>query len=202
MSSLRSIFRSSQDRVWEQVAQELGARFHPATPFGRNAAFTAFHEDWFINFDLIGNPKSGYKTRIRAPYLNADSFQFRVFRRAGLNISWIPGVQDIEIGDAVFDKEYLIQSNDPIKVKELFAPQKIRELIAWQANIELRNNVDDTWVSHPFHEGLSELYLEIPGIVKNPDQLKDIYELFAAILNHLCHLGSAYEDDPLIFGKS
>jgi hypothetical protein len=40
------------------------------------------------------------------------------------------------------------------------------------------------------------LYLQVAGVVKDVDRLKLLYELFAETLNHLCHIGSAYEDDP------
>jgi hypothetical protein len=112
---------------------------------------------------------------------------------------WWPGVQDIEIGDPDFDKAYVIQGNHPEKIRELLYPPLIRRIIGWHVNIELHNRIDPSWVTHPEREGLSELYFEAPGAISNIQQMKDLYELFSAILNQLCHLGSAYEDDPLSY---
>jgi hypothetical protein len=36
----------------------------------------------------------------------------------------------------------------------------------------------------------------VHGIIKDLHHLRGLYDLFAEILDHLCHIGSAYEDDP------
>ena len=74
----------------------------------------------------------------------------------------------------------------------------IRDIISWQPMIDLKINVDDNWLTDPFGEGVSELSFEVNGIISDLQRLKDLYELFAELLNHLCHIGSAYEDDPLL----
>jgi len=51
---------------------------------------------------------------------------------------------------------------------------------------------------HEFGEDTDELFMEVVGIVRRPMRLLALYELFAETLNRLCHLGSAYEDDPLL----
>ena len=47
-----------------------------------------------------------------------------------------------------------------------------------------------------FPEVVDELYFEVFGVIRDVERLKSIYELFAETLNQLCHIGSAYEDDP------
>ncbi len=47
-----------------------------------------------------------------------------------------------------------------------------------------------------FPDGVDELYFNVAGVIKDTQRLKQIFELFAEVLNHLCHIGSAYEDDP------
>ncbi len=34
------------------------------------------------------------------------------------------------------------------------------------------------------------------GVIKDTERLKQLFDLFAEVLNHLCQIGSAYEDDP------
>ncbi|HBO44212.1 MAG TPA: DUF3137 domain-containing protein, partial [Planctomycetaceae bacterium] len=47
-----------------------------------------------------------------------------------------------------------------------------------------------------FPEGVDELWFQVIGVITDIDRLKSLYYLFAETLNHLCHIGSAYEDDP------
>ena len=47
-----------------------------------------------------------------------------------------------------------------------------------------------------YSAGVDELYFAVPGVIKDPDRLKGLYELFAETLDRLCAIGSAYERDP------
>jgi len=44
--------------------------------------------------------------------------------------------------------------------------------------------------------GVDELRFAIRGVVKDLDQLKQMYELFAETLDQLCRIGAAYENAP------
>ncbi|HEV3003315.1 MAG TPA: hypothetical protein VGX78_02595, partial [Pirellulales bacterium] len=55
---------------------------------------------------------------------------------------------------------------------------------------------DEGWFKARFPAGVDELYFGVGGVVKDAERLKSLYELFAEVLNHLCHIGSAYENDP------
>ena len=52
------------------------------------------------------------------------------------------------------------------------------------------------WFGAKFGEGIDELHFQVIGVITDIDRLKLLYELFAEVLNHLCAIGSAYEDDP------
>jgi len=43
---------------------------------------------------------------------------------------------------------------------------------------------------------VDELYFQTPDIFEDIEQLKRLFDLFAEVLNHLCHMDSAYESDP------
>jgi hypothetical protein len=43
---------------------------------------------------------------------------------------------------------------------------------------------------------VDELRFIVAGVITDIDRLKSLYELFAEALHQLCHIGSAYEDDP------
>ncbi len=76
-------------------------------------------------------------TRMRAPYVNPDGFRFRVYR-AGVftELGKILGMQDIEVGHSEFDRAFVIQGNDPVKVHLLFGNAEIRRLLEAQPSIQ------------------------------------------------------------------
>lgn len=43
---------------------------------------------------------------------------------------------------------------------------------------------------------VDELSFTVAGVIKDVDRLKLLYELFAATLDELCRIGSAYSSDP------
>lgn len=47
-----------------------------------------------------------------------------------------------------------------------------------------------------FPDGADEPYFQTTGVIKDVERFNSLYMLFALILNKLCLIGSAYEDDP------
>ena len=47
---------------------------------------------------------------------------------------------------------------------------------------------DGSKKSYP--DGVDELYCRVFGVVKDPDRIKYLYDLFAAVLSELCKLES------------
>jgi len=43
---------------------------------------------------------------------------------------------------------------------------------------------------------VDELYFRVPGIIKNIERLKDLFEVFSEVLNRLCVIGAAYQSHP------
>jgi hypothetical protein len=105
------------------------------------------------------------------------------------------GMQDIEVGHEVFDRDFIIQGTSAPRVRGLFGNAKIRALIQKQPRIDLRVKDDEGWFQDKFPGGVDELYFVCGGVIKDMDQLRGLFELFAEVLNQLCHEGKAYEDD-------
>lgn len=197
MSRLLGIFGREQENVWRMLSEEVGGEFIEGRGLLGKDLVRIQHQHWTLLLDTFKRPKQPTYTRIRAAYVNRDSFEFRIFRKdLSSGISKAAGMQDIEVGHEEFDRDFIIQGNDEIKLRQLFDHNRIRQIISWQPRIQLFNEVDETWVTHPFGEGLSELSFEAMGVIKDLQQLRDLYELFSQLLNHLCHIGSAYEQDP------
>jgi hypothetical protein len=45
-------------------------------------------------------------------------------------------------------------------------------------------------------ENVDELHFQVVGVLKDAERLKSLFDLFAAVLEQLCKIGSAYKQDP------
>jgi hypothetical protein len=201
MGVLRKIVGPSQAEIWQQLCKEIGADFVKGGLWKGNKV-QAYVGEWTVTLDTytVSNGKTlTTYTRIRAPYVNMDGFRFTIYRKTLFSdLGKFFGMQDIEIGDPEFDRDFIIKSNTAPKAMALFSNQKIRRLIQAQPSIHLQVKGDESWFGTSFPQGVDELYFQVPGVIKDLERLKALYELFAEVLNHLCHIGSAYENDPHI----
>ncbi|MEW6212819.1 MAG: DUF3137 domain-containing protein [Acidobacteriota bacterium] len=199
MSILRKIFGPSKEEVWRQLCSEIGADFIEGGLW-RGDKVEARVGEWTITLDtfVVSTGKTSIPfTRLRVPYINKDGFRFRIYRKSMFSgLGKLFGMQDIDVGHADFDREFIIQGNDAQKVQLLFGNSEIRRRIEDQPAVHLEVKDDEGWFGTAFPEGVDELYFQVVGVIKDVERLKALYELFAETLNHLCHIGSAYEDDP------
>ncbi len=200
MSLLRQVFGPSRDEVWRQLASEIGAEFVQGGWKGNKVQARA--GEWTITLDTYtvstGKTHATY-TRMRAPYVNKDGFRFTIYR-AGLfsEMGKRLGMQDIEVGDPLFDHDFVIQGNDESKVLSLLGNFKIRQLIQDQPSFRLEVKNDEGWFGASFPEGVDELCFHVVGVIKDIERCKSLYDLFAEVLTQLCQIGSASEGDPKI----
>jgi hypothetical protein len=199
MKSLRELFGPSKEEIWSQLSREIGADYQQGG-FFKKGKVTLTHRQWDIVLDTytVSTGKSTVTfTRMRAPYVNKDGFRFRMYRKS--IFSWLGkmfGMQDIEIGDPYFDEEFIIQGVPDTMVMRLLGNMNIRQLIQKQPDIHFQVKGDEGAFGAKFPEGVDELYFQTLGIIKDKQRLKDLFELFTAVLEELCRLGSAYENDP------
>ncbi len=102
-------------------------------------------------------------------------------------------MQDIEVGDSFFDDSFVIKGNNESRIKELFHDPEIKRLIHAQPRVYLKIKDDEGWFGTSFPDGVDELYFEVRGVMKDKDILKDLFELFARVLDRLVEIDSAYE---------
>ena len=199
MGFLKKIFGSNRDEIWRQLSHEMGGEFVEGS-FTKSSRVKVQIKEWVVTLDTFtvstGNSSTTY-TRMRAPYVNPDQFRFTIYRRSVFsNLGKLLGIQDVSIGEAAFDEAFIIKANDEAKVRQLFQIAKLREMVASQPRIHLTVKDDEGWFGAEFPEGVDELCFQVGGVLKDIEQLKSLYLLFALTLSSLCHLGSAYEDDP------
>ena len=203
MSIRRSIFGPSKDEIWRQIASDLAGEFVDGGFWEENAV-TYNHGEWQIVLDArTETTYSGTMmmtmqyTRMRAPFINKDGLYFDISNEGFFSsIGKLLGMQDIVVGDQVFDDRFLIKGNSPDKIKLLLADDRIRELIEKQPKIHLRIKDDEGMFGTDFPDGVDELHFECAGVIKETEALKDLFELFCLILERLVQVDSAYEDDP------
>jgi len=201
MSFLRNLFGPSRDEIWRQFAAAVGGSFAEGG-FLSGGKVEATHGQWTVTLDTfaVSTGKSSVPyTRMRAPYVNPDGFQFNIYRQGIFsNLGKRLGMQDVTVGFPQFDEDFIIKGNEEAKLRRLFASARIRELISAQPDIHfcVRDDEEKFWGGRNFPPGVDELYFQVPGIIKDVDQLKQLFDLFSETLDELCRMGSAYEKSP------
>ena len=104
MSILRDLFGPSRDEIWQKVAAAVGGNMTEGGFWSGGSKVTATHGQWSVTLDTytVSTGKSSVTyTRMRAPYVNPDGFQFTIYRRGIFSDigKWM-GMQDVDIGDA------------------------------------------------------------------------------------------------------
>jgi hypothetical protein len=99
----------------------------------------------------------------------------------------------VDVQYPAFDEDFIIKGNDEAKLRELFASERLRDLIAGQPQIHFEVKDDEGWFGSKFPEGVDELVFLVVGVIKDVERLKLLFDLFAETLDQLCRIGSAYE---------
>ena len=193
-------FGPSKEEVWRQLSEEIGAEVVQGGFWKGGSKVQAHVGPWTVTLDTY-TVSSGHShvtyTRMRAPYVNPESFRFTIYRKGFVSdLGKILGMQDIEVGDPEFDEAFIIKGNDEGKVCGLFADPKIRKMIQYQPKIRLDVKDSEGWFGPKFPENVDELHFQVVGVIKDIETLKSLFDLFAALLDQLCKIGSAYKQDP------
>jgi hypothetical protein len=190
------LFGRSKREIWSQLAEQLDADFFKGSLLKPDRV-EAYYGEWMITLDYFTVDKTVF-TRIRAPYVNRDDFTFKIVRQnIGHRIGKALGMKDVTVGYPDFDRDFIIRGSDERKLQMMFANPHIRELISYQPQIMLQLRREAPLFQKPkFPHDVNEIYYHVGGILKNLDQLHDLFELFSHTLDHLCAIGTAYEDDP------
>ncbi len=193
-------FRDDQFEVWKRLAAELDGTFEKGGWFDRERVEVRYRH-WVLTLDRYQMPAGKATqsfTRLRAPYVNADNFRFRVYRKSMFTAlgKALGLVQDIEIGgDPLFDDAFVIQSGDVAKTREMLSRRRLRELIAAQPDISFEVKDDEGWFGQHFPDGVDELCFIAYGVITDLERMKLLFELFTEVLDYLTATGSASPRD-------
>jgi len=193
-------FGPSKDEVWRQLGEEIGAEFVEGGFWKGGSKVQVHVGPWTVTLDTHTDSSTDHSvhyTRMRAPYVNPEGFRFTIYRKGFFSdLGKLLGMQDIEVGDPEFDEAFIIKGNDEHRLQVLFADSKIRQMIQDQPQIRLEVKDSEGWSGPKFPENVDELHFQVVGVIKDVDRLKALFDLFAAVLNQLCKIGSAYKQEP------
>jgi hypothetical protein len=192
-------FDATKDEVWRQLSQEIGAEFVNGG-FWKGNKVQAHVGPWTVTLVTGYSDEDGESpaTRLPAPHINTEGFRFTIYRKGVFSdLGKRLGMQDIEVGDPEFDEAFIIiKGNDESKVRDLFTNPKIRQMIQAQPKIRLEVKDSEGWFGPKFPEDVDELHFLVVGVIKDVERLKALFDLFAAVLDQLCRIGSAYKQEP------
>ena len=121
---ISSTSRSKRLReAYSRVAEHYGGTLEPGGMFTR-PKFHYKHEGASVTIDVYStggeHPKYYTQAHFRGtlPSTRCEVYPERMWQRLGKLI----GMEDIQIGSAVFDDEYVIKGSDPAQIKELLNP--------------------------------------------------------------------------------
>jgi hypothetical protein len=69
-------------------------------------------------------------------------------------------------------------------------------MIQAQPLVRLDAKDSEGWFGPKFPEDVDELHFQVLGVIKDMELLKGMINLFAAVLDQLCRIGSAYKQEP------
>jgi hypothetical protein len=196
---LRALFSPSRPEIWRLLAGEHGGSF-PEGGFLQSDKVQVTHGEWTITLDTYfpAASKSTY-TRLRAPYINPDGFRFTIYRR-GLfsDLAKRLGMQDVSVGHARFDEDFIIKGTDEGRLRALFGSAELRRLLAAQPRVHFTVEDDDGQFRSNYPADTDALVFHVGGVLKDIERLEQLFSLFAETLDQLCRIGSAYEGAPSV----
>ncbi|WP_034328869.1 hypothetical protein [Alkaliphilus transvaalensis] len=190
------------DEVWSQLAEEIGGEFIKGS-FTKSSKLITKLKEWTIVLDTytVSTGKSSIVyTRMRVPYVTTDGFHFKVYKKSIFSdIGKLFKMQDVVIGHEEFDEEFIIKANNEEQVRKLLSKDSIRFLINENPSItlEIQDKEEGLFVEKLPEKTRFLLFQEV-GVIKDTERLKKLYLLASEVLNQLCEIGSALDDDPKI----
>jgi len=189
------------ERVGEESWEEFCGRVDAAVAaYLRGAPARVRYKNWCVTLDTNVVPAgaaAAVVTRMRAPYASRGAFRFKLQRRDLLDaLAQRLRINTSETGQSDFDRAFVVRSADEERVRRLFEDSSIRGLIQSQPSINLEARGDDGPFGASLPEGVGELVLRAPGFLTDAAQLRKLFALFALMLDRLCAMDSAREDEP------
>lgn len=171
----------SEDEVWKIIREQLESK---NDSFDYTAQFAT--DKSCITLDIDLNPDRDDEEDDPLTSFTADlpediSFRFNVKKQGFKHqIGKLFGMQDVIIGHDVFDRKFIIQSNDETKVKEILSHADISHVLLDHPVVEFK--IRERRIGTNIEIVLT---LDLEGQITDAGQLRNIYQPFKLVLNKL-----------------
>ncbi len=201
MKLLQNIFGESKDVIWAQIAKDIGGDYIDGG-FWKKDVLRYHHNNWELLLDTFtrstGKTHVTY-TRMRVPFLNKDGLRFKIYREGFFSgVGKFFGMQDLQVRDPRFNRNFIIQGNDKTKIEQLLNDYQLKMLFEMVPKVHVEIKKDEGWFGRSYPQGVDVLYFERVGVIKDKETLQLLFRLFSAVLDRLVRIDSAYVDDPKI----
>lgn len=195
------LFGPSKNEIWKSLSEEMQATYDDGN-FWKDSRIEVRHGNWALTLDTFtqsyGNSMVTY-TRMRTPFVNPSAFRFRIYKEGFFSsIGKALGGQDIEVGDPDFDGSFIIKGTDEERVRLLFQNQRIRSLILALPHVSMEIRAHEGVMGPAFADDEDELYFMVPGVLKDMEQLKILFDLFSEVLDTMVKSGMASDVPPTV----
>lgn len=196
MEIIKKLFGPFKEEIWQEIAHEYEGVFIKGGWFEEDVVKIELN-GWEIILDTIvrggGNKTKRRYTRIRSPFINKDELYFKIYREGFFNsLAKYFGMQDLQIGDEQFDKTFLIKGNDIFKITWICESPGMQRLFYAVDDLHIEIRSDEGVFTQNYKTGMDELYFEVAYVLKDKDQLRTIFDLFAMTLEKITELDSGY----------
>ena len=198
MGLFRTLFGPSRDEIWAALREQIGGEVIPGD-FWHGQKLQVQSGDWTFTLDeyttmlMTGKVMIPiHHTRMRAPFPNPSGFRFSIHRASIFSsLGALLGMQDIPVGHAEFDEDFVIKGNDESKVRALCDSERLRALITAQPKLRLAIHDDDGWFGKKYPPTVDVLTFDVAEHIREVPRLKGIYDVFAEALDRLSEIGIA-----------
>lgn len=184
--------------AWADIAAELKGE-HRLGKWGRPDQVIVHVGVWEVVLDTFarsdGNSSHPF-TRMRAVYRPTAEFDFKLVEDKTPDfIKNIFNMQDVRVGDDVFDRRFRIKANSAVKVQALFSEKDIRRMLTRMRHAKLETKKGGG-LFNKMPEQYKILYFESRKYLRQPETLKTMFALFAVTLKQMHRLGLTANEMP------
>ena len=183
--------RTNRRDAWRRLAVALGGTYVEAGFFKPDRVEVG-RGGFAIVLDAFSADKVAY-TRLRADFVSLDGLRLRLYPRGVLSdLATSLGMQDVEVGDAAFDRAFVIKGNDEGKLRALRGERGLRELISAQRDVVLAvRDVGASGGRGYVPAGAVQLSCTVTGEIDSGRRLAALFDLVGAAMARLRAIGSA-----------
>jgi len=189
------LFGPTQEDIWKMLSCDIEAEFIVTDSISKKYEVIKKFHDWSIVLDTwdSASRNNTVYTRIHCVFLNKRGFKFKVFGEYFNN--YFPNffdMQDIKVNYDDLSDKLVIRSNSEIAIIKLFQNETIRELINMQPDmlLEIVSEEGCKIVANAD----STLSVKIPGVIKNNEILKNLFELVGESLLEIERISNELEN--------